>query len=53
MVKYLVATGQRPSPKDLLVLSDHALEDWVNEEAVRYLQEQKAARQSQQPLKGA
>lgn len=43
-VKRLVQSGYRKGPSDLLVLSDHALEQWYSEEAVRYLEERRAAR---------
>lgn len=46
IVRALIRKRLRSSPKDLLVLPDHAYEEWLNKEAVRYLQEQKAARQS-------
>ena len=49
LVKVLVASGQRPASKNLLVLPEHALEEWYTQEAVRYLQERKAAKQSQLP----
>lgn len=52
IVKHLVKTGQRKASENLLVLPAHALEDWYEREAVRYLQEQKAARQSQHLPKG-
>jgi len=44
-VKRLVQSGMRKGPSELLVLSDHALEQWYSEEAVRYLLERKAARE--------
>lgn len=42
VVKMLVLSGIRKGPSDLLVLPGHLLEQWFNDEAVRYLQEQKA-----------
>src|SRR5688500_549141 len=47
VVKHLVATGARKAAPNLLILPAHALTDWYDKEAVKYLQEQKAARQSQ------
>jgi len=41
IVKRLVKNGWRKGPKDLLILSDSAEEQWYNEEALVYLQEQK------------
>lgn len=46
LVKHQVKHGLRKAPTDLLVLPAHALEDWYDKEAIRYLQEQKAVRQS-------
>lgn len=45
VVKRLVQNGLRKAPSDLLVLPDRVLEEWYNQDAVRYLQEQKAKRQ--------
>lgn len=44
LVKRLVQSGMRKGPSELLVLSDHALEEWYTDDAVRYLQEQKEKR---------
>lgn len=44
LVKRLVQSGYRKGPSDLLVLPDHALEQWYTDEAVRYLQERKQER---------
>lgn len=44
MVKLLVKSGVRKGPSDLLVLPDHLIEEWYNDDAVRYLQEQKERR---------
>lgn len=46
IIKDQVKRGARKAP-NLLVLPAHALEHWYLSEAVRYLKEQKAARQSQ------
>ena len=43
-VKRLVQSGVRKGPSELLVLTDHALEQWYNEETVRYLEERRAAK---------
>jgi hypothetical protein len=46
VVRRLVKYGLRKPPGNLLILPDHVYEDWLDQEAVRYLQEQKALRQS-------
>jgi len=45
-VRHLIKAGIYKAPSDLLVLPDHVYDEWLNREAVRYLQEMKAARQS-------
>ena len=44
VVKRLVGSQMRKGPTDLLLLPRHHVEQWFNDEAVRYLQEQKAKR---------
>ena len=44
IVKRLVGSGERKGPSDLLILPEHQVEMWYNEEAVRYLKEQQAVR---------
>ena len=39
LVKRLVRSGLRKGPSDFLLLSDSALEQWFDEDAVAYLQE--------------
>lgn len=43
LIKRLVRSGLRKGPSDYLLLSDTALEQWWDEEAVAYLHEQAAA----------
>lgn len=40
LVKRLVRSGLRKGPTNYLLLSDHVLEQWYSDEAVRYLHEQ-------------
>jgi len=48
-VRHLIKVGLYKAPSDLLVLPDHVYDEWLDREAVRYLQEQKAIRQQSQP----
>lgn len=45
VVKRLVANGHRKGPSELLVLEPWQLETWWREDAIAFLQEQKAERQ--------
>ncbi len=45
LVRRLVENGHRKGPTDLMVLPAHVVEQWLTDEAVRYLQEQKSVRQ--------
>lgn len=45
VVKMQVGKGLRKAPTDALILPRHHVEEWFNEEAVKFLKEQKAARQ--------
>ena len=45
VVRRLVKMGLRKPPNELLLIDDLMYEHWLEGEAVRYLQEQKAARQ--------
>ena len=46
LIKRLVRSGLRKGPSDLLILSDHTLEQWYDEDAVKYLHERYAARRT-------
>lgn len=46
VVRKLIKAGVRKGPSDLLVIEDLAYEQWLEEEAVVYLREQKARRQA-------
>jgi len=48
VVRHLVATGKRQCISDLMMLSGPAMEEWFAQDAIRYLQEQKALRQDGQ-----
>lgn len=48
LVKRLVQCGLRKGPCDLLLLSDSALNEWYNEEAVAYLHERAAEKKAAQ-----
>ena len=48
VVKRLVQAGVRKGPTEFLVLSDSQVNDWLNEEAERYLREQQV--RQQQPV---
>lgn len=45
LVRKMVRAGIRKPPNELLVISDLAYEQWLREEAVSLLREQKAFRQ--------
>ncbi len=45
VVREQIARGLRKGPSDLLILPDHLLDEWLEAEAVHFLQEQKARRQ--------
>ena len=45
MVKRLVQGQFRKGPSDMLILSDNALEEWYDAEALRYLEENLKKRQ--------
>lgn len=47
LVKRLVRSGLRKGPSDMLLLTDSALNEWYNEEAVAFLHEQYARRQAE------
>jgi hypothetical protein len=42
----LVRRGLRKGPSDLLVLPDYILEQWYDEDALRYLRENKERQQA-------
>lgn len=44
-MKRLVRSGLRKGPSEMLLLSDHALDQWYDEEAIAYLHEQGKKRQ--------
>ena len=44
VVKRLVRNGWRKGPSELLVLHDRQIEEWYQEDAVAWLQEQKERR---------
>ena len=44
VVKRLVGSQMRKGPTDMLLLPRHHVEQWFNDEAIRYLKEQKAKR---------
>lgn len=44
LVKRLVRSGLRKGPSNYLILSDHVIETWYDEEAVAYLHEQYSKR---------
>ena len=48
LVKRLVRSGLRKGPSDYLILSDTALEQWWDEEAVAYLHEQAQERKQRE-----
>ena len=43
-VRELIRRGARKGPSDLLMLPDHLIEQWYEEDARRFLQENKARR---------
>lgn len=45
MVRRLVRAGYRKGPTDYLILTDSSLDQWFNEEAVRWLHEQGKTKQ--------
>lgn len=45
-VRHLVATGQRQCISDLMMLPDHAINEWYDQEAIRFLEEQAARRRA-------
>lgn len=47
-MKRLVRSGLRKGPSDMLILSDTALNQWYDEEAVAYLHEQAQARKARE-----
>lgn len=51
VVRHLCMTGKRSCISDLLMLSESATDSWFEQEAIRYLQEQKTLRQENQPPK--
>lgn len=46
VVRRLVKMGERKPPNELLIISDSYYEQWLMDEAVKWLQEQKALRQA-------
>lgn len=46
IVRKLVQKGLRKGPSQLLVLEDSAYDNWLTEEAVMFLREQKARQQA-------
>src|SRR3990167_11416442 len=47
MVKRLVESRMRPGPSELMTMSDWELELWLDQEALRYLEENLKKRQEQ------